>query len=394
MRTLRVLIGALCACIFAAMLFLSETGCTTSPKRIFPGATWEQNLSSLSPKIISDVNTFVRTLETTGLMVVKSGMVVLEYGDVAEVSYIASVRKSVLSMLYGPYVNNGMIRLDATLKELGMSDVGELMPIEEQAKVIDLITARSGVYHSASNDGDLLEYAPERGSQEPGSYWLYNNWDFNAAGAVFERMTGQGIYDALLNDLAIPIGMQDFDRERQQKDEMPETSQYPAYTMWLSTQDMARLGYLMLRDGRWRDRQIIPADWVRRSTKVVIPFSEQHPEFMQSGPFGYGYMWWVWDGSFATGPYKGAYTASGAHGQWITVLPELDMVVAHKTFWSSTEDRRHNVHRDKYYRLLDLLTGAHPASADELRQWKESEHLESIDTDLALIQPSREERPH
>jgi CubicO group peptidase (beta-lactamase class C family) len=394
MRNLRVLFTALCACGFAALFYLSGTGCTTSPKQIFPGANWEQNLSSLSPKIVSDVNAFVRTLETTGLMVVKSGYVVYEYGDVAEVSYIASVRKSVLSMLYGPYVTNGMIRLDATLKELGMSDVGGLLPIEERAKVFDLITARSGVYHSASNDGDLLEYAPERGSKEPGSYWLYNNWDFNAAGAAFEMMTGKDIYDALHNDLAIPIGMQDFDRERQQKDEKPEASQYPAYTMWLSTQDMARLGYLMLRDGRWRDRQIIPADWVKRSTRAVVPFSEQHPEFMTSGPFGYGYMWWVWDGSFATGPYKGAYTASGAHGQWISVLPELDMVVAHKTFWSSTKDRRHSVRRDNYYRLLDLLTGTHPASAEELRQWKEGEHLEGIDTDLALIQPSGIEPPH
>ncbi len=327
-------------------------------------------------------------------MVVKSGKVVYQYGDVAEVSYVASVRKSVLSMLYGPYVTNGVIRLDATLKELGMSDVGGLLPIEERARVFDLITARSGVYHLASNDGDLLEYAPERGSQEPGNYWLYNNWDFNAAGAVFERMTGKDIYDALHNDLAIPIGMQDFDRERQQKDEKPENSQYPAYTMFLSTQDMARLGYLMLRDGRWRDRQIIPADWVKCSTRVVIPISEQHPEFMQSGRFGYGYMWWVWDGSFATGPYKSAYTAAGAHGQWITVLPELDMVVAHKTFWSSTGGPRHNVHRDNYYRLLDLLTGANPASSDELRQWKEDEQLEDIDTAPAQLQPSGVVLPH
>jgi CubicO group peptidase (beta-lactamase class C family) len=394
MRNQRVLFGALCASSLAALLFLSGTGCTTSPKRNFPGANWEQNPSGLSPRLVSEVSAFVRTLETTGLMVVKSGKVVYKYGDVAEVSYIASVRKSVLSMLYGPYVTNGMIRLDTTLKELGMSDVGGLLPIEERAKVFDLITARSGVYHSASNDGDLLEYAPERGSQEPGSYWLYNNWDFNVAGAVFERMTGKDIYDALRDDLAIPIGMQDFDRERQQKDEKPEASQYPAYTMWLSTQDMARLGYLMLRDGRWRDRQIIPADWVKRSTRVVIPSSEQHPEFMQSGPFGYGYMWWVWDSSFATGPYKGAYTAAGAHGQWITVLPELDMVVAHKTFWSSTGGPRHSVHRDNYYRLLDLLTGAHPASADELRQWKEAEHLEGIDSDPAQIQPSGVELPH
>ena len=138
--------------------------------------------------------------------------------------------------------------------------------------------------------------APKRGSKEPGTYWLYNNWDFNTAGAAFERMTGKNIYDALRDDLAIPIGMQDFDRERQQKSGDLTRSQYPAYHMVLSTRDMARLGLLMLRQGKWRDRQIIPAEWVRRSTSVRTPLAEMQPRRFANGPFGYGYMWWVWDG--------------------------------------------------------------------------------------------------
>jgi CubicO group peptidase (beta-lactamase class C family) len=365
-------LSALLVCAaFMASLLLGGAGCATPPKHVFPGANWEYNQAGLPPEVVREVDVFVRTLDTTSLMVVKDGRVVYEYGNVAEPCYLASARKSVLSMLYGPYVANGTIRLDATLKDLGMSDVGGLLPIEERAKVMDLITARSGVYHPASNDGDLLEFAPKRGSQEPGSYWLYSNWDFNAAGAAFERMTGRNIYDALRDDLAIPIGMQDFNRERQKKDEKPERSQYPAYPMWLSARDMARLGYLMLRQGRWQDRRLIPAEWVRRSTKVVTPLAEMHPETMQSGPFGYGYMWWVWDGPFASGPYHGAYTASGAHGQWISVLPALDMVVVHVASWSSTGPR-HSVDKPDYYRLLDLLTGKRPASEAELRQWKEA----------------------
>ena len=249
---------ALYAAAFTALLLLGGAGCATSPKHVFPGANWEYNRAGLPPEVVRKVDVFVRTLDTTSLMVVKDGRVVYEYGNVAEPCYLASARKSVRSMLYGPYVANGTIRLDATLKDLGMSDVGGLLPIEERATVLDLITARSGVYHPASNDGDLLEFAPKRGSQEPGSYWLYSNWDFNAAGAAFERMTGRNIYDALRDDLAIPIGMQDFNRERQKKDEKPERSQYPSYPMWLSARDLARLGYLMLREGQWQDRRLIP----------------------------------------------------------------------------------------------------------------------------------------
>lgn len=335
-----------------------------SAEPVFPGVNWERETNGLSPELVREVDAYVHTLDTTGLMVVQHGRVIYEYGDVTRLSYLASARKSVLSMLYGPYVAAGKIRLDATLADLGMSDVGGLLPIEERAKVIDLITARSGVYHRASNAGDLLSIAPKRGSKEPGTYWLYSNWDFNAAGAAFERMTGKNIYDALRDDVAIPIGMQDFDRERQQKQGDLTRSQYPAYHLVLSTRDMARLGLLMLRQGQWRDRQIIPAEWVRRSTSVRTPLAEMQPADTRAGPFGYGYMWWVWAGPFATGSYQGAYTAMGAFGQDITILPALDMVVAHKT-WPSG-----NVSLKEYLRLLDLLAGKKPASAAELDLWE------------------------
>jgi len=52
--------------------------------------------------------------------------------------------------------------------------------------------------------------------------------------------------------------MQDFERSRQQKSGNLKQSKYPAYHIWLSTRDMARIGYLMLREGQWSGRQIIP----------------------------------------------------------------------------------------------------------------------------------------
>ena len=67
---------------------------------------------------------------------------------------------------------------------------------------------------------------------------------------------------------------------------------------------------------------------------------------------GYGYMWWIWDVPHNTGAYEGAYTAAGAYGQYITVLPKLDLVVAHKT--KSMYER--NTAMPAYQRLLDLLT--------------------------------------
>jgi CubicO group peptidase (beta-lactamase class C family) len=115
-----------------------------------------------------------------------------------------------------------------------------LSPQEKQATVRHLLMARSGIYHPASNSGDDLASAPPRGSQAPGSYYLYSNWDFNALGTVFEQETGRNIYDALESDLARPIGMQDWRRELQVRSGDTTRSVHRAYHMILSTRDMAR----------------------------------------------------------------------------------------------------------------------------------------------------------
>jgi CubicO group peptidase (beta-lactamase class C family) len=321
--------------IAAAADFQQEKEEAKEKSFIFPGETWERikdpAKAGYSAEGLEKVIEYTKTIDTTGLMVVVGGKVLLEYGDLEELSYLASVRKSILSMLYGKYVIDGTIRLNTTLEQLGIDDNEGLLPIEKKAGIKDLISATSGIYHPASNSGDSTAFAPERGSQEPGEYYLYNNWDFNCAGYIFEKLTHKVIYDALEHDLAIPIGMRDFDRLRQRKSGNLERSAYPAYHIWLSTRDMARLGYLMLRMGNWNGRQVIPENWIRTSTRAITPVEEMNPESYKEGYFGYGVMWWVWDGPEAVGPYKGGYTARGAYGQYITILPALDMAIAHKT---------------------------------------------------------------
>ncbi len=250
-----------------------------------------------------------------------------EYGDTTRLSYIASVRKSILAMLYGNYVANGTINLNSTLADLGMDDVQGLLPIEKRAEVKDLLAARSGVYHPASNPGGNLSDAPARGSQEPGSYYLYSNWDFNAAGAVFEQLTGNNIYDALSTDLAGPLGFEHWNRSLHRKSGDTSRSVNQAYHMVLSTRDMARIGELMLQEGNWRGVQLVPRDWVKTIISVTTPSEKMNPEYNRNGEFGFGYMWWVWDGERVDCPFEGAYTARGAYGQYITVIPKLNMVV-------------------------------------------------------------------
>ncbi|MGH7679422.1 MAG: serine hydrolase domain-containing protein [Gemmatimonadaceae bacterium] len=339
-----------------------------SADRIYPGAKWDSitNLKAAgwSRAGLDSVRADLATLPSTGFVAIVGGRVLMSYGDLEQVSYLASVRKSVLSMLYGNYVRRGTIDLNKTLAQLGMDDHGGLTDREKEATVRDLITARSGVYHEASNAGDDLASAPPRGSQKHGTYMLYSNWDFNAAGAAFEIMTGRDIYDALESDLVRPIGMQDFDRATHRKTGDSTRSRYLAYHMNFSTRDMARLGYLMLRRGNWNGRQLVPADWVDESTRAFTPVGAMNPSRRRDGPWGYGYLWWVWDGQHSAGPFAGAYAGHGAIGQHIVVMPQLDLVIAHKTRpgQRNAAGEALSVSHPRFVAVLQLLVRAHCGS--------------------------------
>jgi CubicO group peptidase (beta-lactamase class C family) len=299
---------------------------------VFPAATWETVPAAESAgyrsAALDSLRAYLRTLNTTGMVVAVHGRVLFSYGNVTEQSYLASARKSVLSMLYGPWVANGTIRLDETLAQLGIDDLQGLTPAERRATVRNLLMTSSGVYHPASNAGDNLGDAPPRGSQEPGAYFLYSNWDFNALGTIFEQKAGRNIYDALQDQLARPIEMEDWDRARQRKSGDTRRSRHQAYHMDLTTRDMARLGYLMLRQGRWRDTVLVPEAWVKESTSPLVPSQRMNPVSARGLRLGYGYLWWIHEEPGTV--LEGGYSARGAVGQYITVLPKLDMVIAHK----------------------------------------------------------------
>jgi CubicO group peptidase (beta-lactamase class C family) len=306
---------------------------------------------------------WLKTQDTTAMLVTVHGNVIFEYGDLSLVSKVASVRKSVLAMLYGNYVVSGKIDTSKTVKDLGLDDTQPFLPIEEHVTLEQLLTARSGIY-LPSGDRELDVQAPKRGAEYPGTHYSYNNWDFNASGTAFEKLTGKNIYDALESDLARPIGMQDFDRARQKK--IPtKDSVHPEYAMYLSTRDMARLGVLMSRAGRWNDKQAVPADWCRYITTLITPFQDINPTGLRvpgrPDRWGYGALWWVWDapvfpGGVYDGPLQGAYSAMGSGGQFITVLPQNDTVIVHKV--DIDKDSRRSVSAMDYDAILAMVIGS------------------------------------
>ncbi|WP_295748174.1 serine hydrolase [Undibacterium sp.] len=355
------------SCISAlfSSLALQLTFATEVSKEEFhyPGREWETiQASTLTPTCknqLSEARTLFQSLATSSVIAVQDGRILFSYGQTDRASIIESARKSLLSMMYGKYVENGSIDLNMTLEEIGIDDTGGLLPQERQARLQDLLTARSGVFHLAANAGDDLKHAPARGSQAAGSYFLYNNWDFNVAGNIFERLTKRDIYRTFEEDIAQPLQLQDFRLKAQRKFGDKNKSLYMPYHFFLSTRDMARIGYLALTKGRWNNQQIVPAVWLAKSTASFTASSEMHPDSTAARHVGYGYMWWVLEETTAS-PLHGAYMAWGLQGQYLLIIPKSRMVIAHKRELPVAGNwKAPGVSKDNFLAAARLLATAH-----------------------------------
>lgn len=342
-------------------IFVTLALCLSLPAQWTAGKPEDSGYSS---KKLEAVRAWLGSLDTTSMVVIADGKLIFQYGDVHHVSYLASARKTLLALLYGNYVDRGVIDLGKSLKEIGINDIGGLSELERKATIEDVISARSGIYHPASNAGDSTASAPPRGSQAPGTYYLYNNWDFNAAGSIFEKLTGKSIYDAFEAEMAKPLGMEDFKREAHKRGGDKTRSEHMAYHFHLSTLDMARVGQMMLQRGKWNSQQLVPERWLERVTSLVTPMNEMEPPTYRAlgtgERWGYGFMTWVWDAPRSSGPFVGMYQANGAGGQRITVIPRLRMVVAHKV--DTGQDSPHHPGkrgvRNEYMAVLQMLVNS------------------------------------
>ena len=337
-------------------LSISAVAQTTSPtlSNTFPGKEWAHTTTAAAgwdaarTKRATD---YLSDIGATSALVIQHGVIVAEGGDTAARTEIHSCRKSFLSALIGIAVQRGQMHLDDTLASLDIDDnKPSLTPEEKQATVHMLLEARSGVYHEAEYETTgMAEKRPERGSHPPGTFWYYNNWDFNTLGAIYEKSVGHSIYESLATEIATPIGMQDFRAKDGHYVRGPE-SRFPAYPMRMSARDMARFALLYLHGGNWAGTQIIPAQWVADSAH---PWSDT-----ESG--GYGYLWWTADS--ATPSHHpdyvfppGSFWLEGHLGQYAVVVPSLDLIVVVRV---DSDRTRSVVHKRQMAELMKLVVAA------------------------------------
>lgn len=297
---------------------------------------------------------------SAAVFAVYRGRVIAAWGDVERELQLHSVRKSLVSGLYGTAFVRREIDPEATLAELEIDDTTALSDEERTARVTDLLAARSGVYLGAAYaPEDQDRNRPARGSHPPGSRWFYNNWDFNVAEVIYEQAVGEDLFESFARRIAEPLGMEDWAPEDGLRIYAPSKSRHPAHTFRMSARDLARFGQLYLQEGRWGEDQVLPAEWVRDSTLPRSNFGDGR---------GYAYMWWTYGPGALGEDYpllnrQRIYTGQGTGGQLVAVIADLDLVVVHRA------DTDHDVSVDgqQVWRILESIAAAMdgtPAAAD------------------------------
>ena len=341
------------------------------PREATPGHQWKafpaKSPPSWSPIELHDAEQYAASLHDSSFVVIQCGHLVDAWGYSDKKLTTFSIRKSLISALFGIYAAEGKIDINETLQQAGIDDNPDPLTREEkQARIVDLLRVRSGVYHAAIFEVDFQrKQRPARGSHNPGTFWFYNNWDFNVLGTIFEKKTGMKIGDAFYQRIARPIGMQDFKPQDVYYVNDGASSVHPAFMFRMSTRDMARFGLLYLNHGRWKSQQIIPATWIDKSSHAS--------EMVRLGKVplgGYEYLWWVEYGGIHMGEatLPGMYSAQGAGGHLILNILTRDIVIVSqfdnepkghdaKSVLAAAQDPN-AVYRDKLAHLVKLILDA------------------------------------
>ena len=341
---------ALC---LAAVLLVTSTGVSRrvgaqASDDYFPATDWRTaspQSQQLNRKILKRLIKRIRKNSISGidsLLIARNGYLVTEeyfngWGP-NDLHTLQSDSKSVTSLLVGIALQQGKI---SSIDEPVLSFFPEyrrIRNLDERKSAMtlrDLLTMRTGLdwsedpyqgsplFQLNNCQCDWLKFVLDWQMREtPGTRFEYNSGGVILLAGVIRNATSIPTDTFAQRYLFDPLGITQVRWYYGEPDNLPHTGG----GLNLRPRDMARIGYLLLRNGRWENQQIVSADWVRQSTSRVVKF----PRTFASHPVDYGYLWWLLslDGEAGTDDRDDdIYTAAGAQGQWIFVIPKYDMVI-------------------------------------------------------------------
>jgi CubicO group peptidase (beta-lactamase class C family) len=242
---------------------------------------------------------------------------------------VKSVTKSVMSLAFGIAIDRGLIR---SVNEPIFSFFPELSdlrsPEKDRIQLVNALTMTMGLQWveatPATGDYDNDEARMHMAS-DPCRYVLglpvtapaeqeffYNTGTLTLLSAIIRKATGRPLDEFAREALFEPMGITEFEWTRVRGDSDAGGG------LRLRPRDMAKIGQLVLAGGRWDDNQIVSKAWIETSTAPKLKATDNQ---------SYGYLWWLGGARF-NGRRVTWVGALGRGGQYIRIVPELDLVVA------------------------------------------------------------------
>lgn len=287
---------------------------------VWPGEDWETATPAsqgMDADGLEKARAWLESHNSKSGAVIRHGRIVAEWyfgGADRQTKFAAySTSKSLSSMATGIAIADGKLALDHT--------VGQYFPdaSPEQKRSVtvkQLLSMTSGVHNDPGivQREDQFSFALGKAAMDfpPGTKWDYNNTGLALLSPVFQKATGQQI-DEFLNDRVFrPIGIRSDDLTWEHR----EGRALPYSGCHTTARSLGRIGLLVRHQGKWKDKQIVPAAWLAES---IAPSQDLNKS--------YGYLWW----NNTTGKWpnvpKDAYAALGKWDNNIFVVPSLDLIV-------------------------------------------------------------------
>ena len=300
-----------------------------------PRAEASVKMSKAAGKYLADVAKAGQDLHS--IMIVKDGNVVYEKwmseGKENEPHILNSVSKTFTSMAVGLAISEGWLSLDEKIVDIFPEHCPE-NPSEflKEITVEHLLTMSCGhstdpTYRSWEvKDRSWIRFFMEHPvTHKPGTLFCYNSLGTYVLSAIVQKKTGEKIADYLYPRLFRPLGINNVNWS-----ESYEGINTGGWGLYLKTEDLAKMGLMILQKGKFNGRQVIPSGWIEAASTAQVPCvpagmnSDEADKLKKAAKTsdwlqGYGYQMWRCRNN--------AFRADGANGQYIIVIPDKNAVV-------------------------------------------------------------------
>lgn len=277
------------------------------------------------------------------LLVIRNGKLVAEayphyIADRDQFANIQSCTKSFTSIMTGVAIQNGVdLSIDDKLFDI-YPELFDDDPIKREMTLFDALTMQTGLefnndvntlqlYKTRKNSAGFVLAFPRR--HEPGTMMNYNDGAPHLVSKAIEVKTGMSEAEYARKYLFEPLNINEW-----QWEEAHDGTTYGAFSLYLKPRDFARVGQLLLQNGKWGDKQIIDTAYLKMATSHLVNASYNRQ---------YGFYFWIDQRN------KGYY-AHGHGGQVLLVIPTKNLVLLY-TAWPYTSGD----YFDNAFEMLNLI---------------------------------------